>query len=183
MKLILFLVMLFPTVAHAYAIQEMSFGMTEQGDTIVHKDSTVAVSVKYDTIYSHPDLPKVDRYRDVFLDDGAMSYFSNQKKILVNARKEQGFRIQLFSGGNTRNDRQKAEETMRQAKRYFPQEPIYTHFLSPRWLCRMGNYDTKEQADIMLAKAIRVGFKNACVVRSTITISKTKQSVTQVHNE
>ena len=56
-----------------------------------------------------------------------------RKKVMRNSYKTTGFRIQVFSGGNSRNDRQKAEKAGTDMKRYFPTEPVYVHFYSPSW--------------------------------------------------
>ena len=56
-----------------------------------------------------------------------------RKKVMRNSYKTTGFRIQVFSGGNSRTDRQKAEKAGTDMKRYFPNEPVYVHFYSPSW--------------------------------------------------
>lgn len=89
---------------------------------------------------------------------------------MTNVKKVEGYRVQLFAGGNTREDRQKAEAIGRKAKRLFPNQPIYTHFYSPRWVCRMGNYEDIEEAQAALKKARHAGIVGACLIKGKITV-------------
>ncbi|MCD7714226.1 MAG: SPOR domain-containing protein [Prevotella sp.] len=91
------------------------------------------------------------------------------KKVILNAQKVQGYRVQVFSGGNSRNDKNQAESIGEQIKRLFPDQPVYVHFYSPRWICRMGNYRTYDEAQAMLARVREAGFKQASLVKGTIT--------------
>jgi hypothetical protein len=63
-----------------------------------------------------------------------------RKKVMRKSYKVTGYRVQAFAGGNSRNDRLKAEQTGNQLKVHFPEQPVYVHFYSPRWICRMGNF-------------------------------------------
>ena len=54
-----------------------------------------------------------------------------QKKIMKGV-KVAGYRVQVFAGGNTRNDRLKAERIGSEIKSLFPGVPVYVHFYSPR---------------------------------------------------
>ncbi len=91
------------------------------------------------------------------------------KKVIKNAQKITGYRVQVFSGGNSREDKTRAENTGEQIKRLFPGEPVYVHFYSPRWICRMGNYRTYEEAQGMLARVKEAGFGQASLVKGPIT--------------
>lgn len=93
-----------------------------------------------------------------------------RKKVMRNSYKTQGYRIQVFSGGNSRADRQKAETAGAVMKSNFPSEPIYVHFYSPSWKCRMGNYKSLEDARRHLAQVKKLGYKQACIVKGTISV-------------
>ena len=93
-----------------------------------------------------------------------------RKKVMRNSYKTTGFRIQVFSGGNSRTDRQKAEKAGTDMKRYFPSEPVYVHFYSPSWKCRMGNYRTQEEARAVLAQ-VKKYYPQACLVKGTISVA------------
>ncbi len=87
------------------------------------------------------------------------------------ARKMQGYRIQVYAGGNTRNDKAKAESIGGRIRASFPSEAVYVHFSSPRWICRMGNYKTYDEAMTMLNRVRAAGFNQASLVKGTITVT------------
>lgn len=81
-----------------------------------------------------------------------------------------GFRVQVFAGGNSRKDRQKADQIGNQLRTLFPDEQVYVHFYSPRWICRMGNYRTYEEALQQLQEVKRLGYTAATIVKGKITV-------------
>ena len=92
-----------------------------------------------------------------------------QKKIMKGV-KVAGYRVQVFAGGNTRNDRIKAERIGSEIKGLFPGVPVYVHFYSPRWICRMGNYRTYEEAHAVLERVKNNGYQSAIIVKGKITV-------------
>ena len=94
----------------------------------------------------------------------------NSKKMMRGGYKINGFRVQAFAGGNSRKDRQQAEHVGNQIKASFPDEPVYVHFYSPRWICRVGNYRTYEEAHQMLLSLRKIGFTEATIVKGKITV-------------
>jgi hypothetical protein len=76
----------------------------------------------------------------------------------------------VFAGGNSSNDRVKAERTGNEIKSLFPEEPVYVHFYSPRWICRMGNYRTYEEAHAILRSVRELGYQSAIIVKGKITV-------------
>jgi FtsZ-interacting cell division protein ZipA len=93
-----------------------------------------------------------------------------RKKVIKGGHKVQGYRVQVFSGGNSRTDRQKAERIGATMKSHFPDQPVYVHFYSPSWKCRMGNYRTAEEARLILSQVKQLGYSSACIVKGTITV-------------
>ena len=93
-----------------------------------------------------------------------------RKKVMLNSRKVNGYRVQAFAGGNTRQDRLKAEQVGNEIKQRFPEEPVYVHFYSPRWICRIGNYRSYEEAHQMLLEIQQLGYKQALIVKGKITV-------------
>ena len=91
-------------------------------------------------------------------------------KKVMKGYKVNGYRVQVFAGGNSRNDRLKAERTGENIKSAFPDEPIYVHFYSPRWICRMGNYRTYEEAHEVLRRVKQLGYDSAIIVKGKITV-------------
>lgn len=93
-----------------------------------------------------------------------------RKKVMRNSYKVTGFRVQVFAGGNSRRDRQKAEQIGENIKANIPGEPVYVHFYSPRWICRMGNYRTYEEAHQMLQAVRKLGYTQASIVKGKISV-------------
>jgi hypothetical protein len=85
--------------------------------------------------------------------------------------KTTGYRVQAFAGGNTRKDRQRAEQTGNTLRQLFPGEEVYVHFYSPRWICRLGNYRTYEEAHEKMLEVRKMGYESATVVKGKITVS------------
>ena len=94
-----------------------------------------------------------------------------RKKVMKNGHKANGYRVQVFSGGNTRADRVKAEQIQGALKLAFPGQPVYTHFYSPRWICRMGNYKTYAEAEKYLKQVKAMGSSQACIVKGKISVA------------
>ena len=92
------------------------------------------------------------------------------KKVMKNSYKVTGYRVQAFAGGNTRNDRRTVETVGNNIKRRFPEQPIYVHFYSPRWICRVGNFRTYEEAHAMLLEIREMGYKQASIVKGKISV-------------
>jgi hypothetical protein len=93
----------------------------------------------------------------------------NHKKVM-RGYKVNGYRVQVFAGGNSRNDRIKAERIGSEIKSLFPDVPVYVHFYSPRWICRMGNYRTYEEAHEVLNRVKNLGYQSAIIVKGKITV-------------
>ena len=92
------------------------------------------------------------------------------KKVMRGAYKVNGYRVQAFAGGNTRRDRLQAERIGNEIKTLFPMQPVYVHFYSPRWICRVGNFRTYEEAHQMLTELRKLGYKQALIVKGKITV-------------
>ena len=58
-----------------------------------------------------------------------------------------GYRIQIYAGGNTRYAKEEALKAAQYVKTKYPEIPVYTEFVAPRWVCRVGDYKTIEEAD------------------------------------
>ena len=92
------------------------------------------------------------------------------KKPVTGGRKITGYRVQAFAGGNSRKDRQMAEQTRNNIKAHYPNVPVFVHFYSPRWICRVGNYRTYEEAHQMMVNLQNLGYKQASIVKGKITV-------------
>lgn len=93
-----------------------------------------------------------------------------RKKVMTRSYKVEGYRVQAFMGGNTRADHQRAEQIRNAIKMKFPDQPVYVHFYSPRWVCRVGNYRSYEEASRMLKQIRDMGYKSATILKGKITV-------------
>ena len=121
--------------------------------------------------HEEPKKRKVIGYENynVTTEDGT-TIVDKRKKVMSNAKKVSGYRIQAFAGGNTRADRVKAEQAGNKLKNTFPDQPVYVHFYSPRWICRMGNYTSYNEAARLLKQVRKLGYPQACIVKGKITV-------------
>lgn len=108
-----------------------------------------------------------------------------QKRVLVpiddaaKLDKGAGFRIQVYSGGNTREARQEAERAGHKVKAAFPDMPVYVHFYTPRWGCRVGNFRTYQEARKIMKKIWKLGYRQAIILRKPGQLGeKKKQTAT-----
>ena len=91
----------------------------------------------------------------------------NEPKML----KARGYRIQVYAGNNSRIARQEANDVAEQIKQEFPELPVYAFFQPPRWLCRVGDYRSIEEADASMRRLKATGkFKEVSIVREQINI-------------
>ena len=121
--------------------------------------------------HEEPKKRKVIGYENynITTEDGT-TIVDKRKKVMSNAKKVSGYRIQAFAGGNTRADRVKAEQAGNKLKNTFPEQPVYVHFYSPRWICRMGNFTSYNEAARLLKQVRKLGYPQACIVKGKITV-------------
>ncbi len=105
-------------------------------------------------------------------EDGEMNIptVDMRKKVMRGSRKVTGYRVQAYAGGNTRNDRQRAQQIGNAIKMRFPDQPVYVHFYSPRWICRVGNFRSYQEAKRVLNQVKAMGYRSATIVSGKITV-------------
>ena len=85
--------------------------------------------------------------------------------------KSQGFRVQVYAGNNSRVARNEANNMANKVKEEFPELPVYAYFQPPRWLCRVGDFRSIEEADATMRRLKATGvFKEVSIVREQINI-------------
>ena len=114
-----------------------------------------------------PETPPKDQRQDTTTDSMTVD---SRRKVLRGGVKINGYRVQAFAGGNQRKDRKKAEQVGNTIKAHYPDTPIYVHFYSPRWICRVGNFRTYEEAHEMLRNIRNLGISGASIVKGKITV-------------
>lgn len=85
--------------------------------------------------------------------------------------KRTGYRIQVYFGDNSRQGKSEARAAGTRFKNYFPETPVYVSFVSPQWLCRVGDFQTHEEATEFLHHMREMGvFTEALIVKSKINV-------------
>lgn len=99
-------------------------------------------------------------------DSAAMDSIMLGPKIRVN-----GFRIQVYFGDNSGRAQSEARAAGMRFRNYFPYLPVYMSFVSPHWLCRVGDFRTREEASEVLGQIRAMGiFREAIIVRSKVNV-------------
>lgn len=82
---------------------------------------------------------------------------STQSHTYVNRarHKARGYRICIFTGGNSRADKQKAIEMGNKCRAKFPELASYPSFEAPRWVTHVGDFKTREDASKYVSKIRR----------------------------
>ena len=85
--------------------------------------------------------------------------------------KARGYRVQVYAGNNSRRARNEAVAVSDKVKEKFPEMPVYTFFQPPRWLCRVGDFKSIEEAHVAMRQLKATGvFKEVTIVREQIII-------------
>lgn len=119
----------------------------------------------------HSNASKNNQENDSYYSEAENTEVDTSKKLMRNSHKINGYRVQVYAGSNSRVDREKATSIGKQVKQHFPGQPVYVHFQSPRWICRMGNYRTMEEARAFLTQVQALGFSHASIVKGKISVS------------
>lgn len=81
-----------------------------------------------------------------------------------------GYRVQVYAGGNSRDAKHRAYQMEGLVRSKFPDQPVYTRFVSPRWICHVGDFQTREEALQLLQEMRKVGgFSEAITVKCKIS--------------
>lgn len=80
--------------------------------------------------------------------------------IIKGYQQKEGFRIQIFTGGNSRADKDKALRLQTKCNNLFPDMKSYCNFMSPRWVVRVGDFETKEEAMLKMTEVREAGLSH-----------------------
>lgn len=86
------------------------------------------------------------------------------------AKKIEGYRLQVYEGDNSRQSRIDVEKIGEEMKRLFPTETVYVQFYSPKWVCRIGNYRTYDEALEIRNKLRGYGYQTTKIMKGKITV-------------
>ena len=84
-----------------------------------------------------------------------------------------GFRVQIYYGGNTHQDKTEAKKMENRARTWFDEYPVYTTFVAPHWVCRVGNFRSRTEAQVLLKKMRDSRrFPGAVIVKSKVKVPR-----------
>lgn len=133
---------------------------------VLGKDSIVVKKAVRDSLMRQRDDSMSRRTRDSLALHTPVAPIDSSllTKVRIN-----GFRVQLYSGGNSRMDKMRAQGMAQSAKGIFTRSSVYTQFISPHWVCRMGDFKTHAEAVHMLHEVRATGrFPEAVIVRCKV---------------
>lgn len=167
-----FLMFFITMLAHTVSAQQRFMDYLERkeagkGQVIVHQDDVIEALVNGARVSNVGTQTMPGR-------DNSDSSFEQVAggKMYTSKVTAQGYRIQVYSGGNSRTAKEQALRKGRQVKELFSDVPVYTHFYSPRWTCRIGDFKTYEEASRMLRELKETGkFGEAVIIKSKIQIA------------
>lgn len=138
------------TTAQNAILKSLQSDVPGQGKVTIHQDARIAA-----LIGSHAGNATLSTSAD------------GVQRVL----KTQGYRVQVYAGNNTRAAKQAAHQQAQKVKELFPELTVYATFAPPRWLCRVGDYRSIEEADAVMRKLRHSKeFKEASIVRDQIII-------------
>ncbi|MEG1579859.1 MAG: SPOR domain-containing protein [Bacteroidaceae bacterium] len=175
-SLLIFLFCFFSFLANAQEryTDYLHKSVTGWGAVVIHQDEELSLLVnggsKRNTKQNQTDkIPQNTTNRtkdDIVPNEESQLIYTPKTKHKLN-----GYRIQLYAGGNSRSARQEATSIGKRCKSYFPELAIYTHFFPPRWICRVGDFKTYEEAHSYLRElqATKI-FKEASIIKTQIIL-------------
>lgn len=85
--------------------------------------------------------------------------------------KAQGFRICIFTGGNSRKDKTKAYEMAEKCRQHFSELATYPTFAAPRWVTHVGDFRTRQDAQkyVTLIRKSRITYE-VRIVKSEVNL-------------
>ena len=137
---------------------------------ILHQDSEIETLVNGFITYANAVAPRHQIHRQqtdslLAVDDNSSQFTPVQgRRMRMN-----GFRIQVYAGGNNRQAKTEAYRMANLVRSTFDELSVYTSFISPRWTCRVGDFKTREEAAEMLTRMRQTQkFREASIVKSQI---------------
>lgn len=145
-------------VAQRNIIQQLQTEIPGQGKVVIYQSDEIAKLLGTGAI-----IMGVPDYLEM---TGRILPEESRKTI-----KARGYRIQVYAGNNSRRAREEASRIGARIKDAFPDIPVYTYFQSPRWLCRVGDFKSIEEADEAMRRLKKEGgYKEVSIVKEQINL-------------
>ena len=134
------------------------------GRIVLHQEKSITDLVNGTLKSGGSKKNKADGSEQDSIASAAVDSLSHGVKVKMN-----GYRIQVYFGDNSRKGKTEARAAGLRFRNYFPTQPVYVSFVSPHWLCRVGDFRTNEEAREVLREIREMGiFREAVVVKSKI---------------
>ena len=147
------------------------------GTIVIHQDSELAALVNGEIARSTVKTTNREKPKDAkdteSTGTNSADTSASQTNTYVQKSKHKlnGYRIQLYAGGNSRAARSEATSIGQSCKSLFPELSVYTHFYPPRWICRVGDFKTYEEAHSYLKEVQKTRiFKEASIIKTQIIL-------------
>ena len=136
------------------------------GRIILHQEKNITDLVN--GAKSLVSKPSQKKQIDSTLQDSTQTTVSDSLSLGIRV-KMNGYRIQVYFGDNSRQGKAEARAAGLRFRNSFPEHSVYVNFISPHWLCRVGDFRTREEAREVLSQIREMGiFREAVIVKSKI---------------
>ena len=144
--------------------ERLQKAVSGQGTVRLHQDADIVALVNGTARRSVTTTRSLLTSTDSLLLANDSLLMGTGRKVRMN-----GYRVQVYAGGNSRDAKRRAYQVDALVKKLFPEQPVYTRFVSPRWICHVGDFKTRAEALRLLKDVRRTGkFSEAITVRCKI---------------
>ena len=125
-----------------------------KGKVVIEQSSAIENIINHKQIKDTPAAgqtssatPRTDKEKHEEL----LSKFQSNIGKDIQPEKMQGYRIQVYAGPKStgQNEARKIEQ---KCKKALPGISTYVRFIQPRWTCRIGDFQTREDAQLFISK-------------------------------
>ena len=169
-------VFLFPLGASAQETftQHLTRQVTGEGRVVLHQDAEIDALVNSPAAHTANHSGIVKPVHQGHTETDSTSLAAEPVRELHSGHRSQmvGYRIQVYAGGNSRKSKSEAHYMGNLVRSNFGNEmAVYTSFISPRWVCRVGDFKSREEAAEQLRKMRATQkFSEASIVKSKIYV-------------
>ena len=144
--------------------ERLQKAVSGQGTVRLHQDADIVALVNGTARRSVTTTRSLLTSTDSLLSANDSLLMGAGRKVRMN-----GYRVQAYAGGNSRDAKRRAYQVDALVRKLFPEQPVYTRFISPRWICHVGDFKTRAEALRLLKDMRRTGkFSEAITVRCKI---------------
>ena len=168
--------LLFPSAVRAQDTftQHLTRQVAGEGRVVLHQDAEIDALVNSPATHSANHSNAVKPVSHGHAETDSTSIAADPTRELHTGHRSQavGYRIQVYAGGNSRKSKSEAHYMGNLVRSNFGNEmAVYTSFISPRWVCRVGDFKTREEAVEQLRKMRATQqFSEASIVKSKIYV-------------